>query len=449
MTTGTTLDDYTDRYASRVRGMTTSEIRALFAVANRPEVVSLAGGSPYVAALPLDAVGAMLGELGSTYGTTTLQYGIGQGDVALRERICEVMTLSGIDASVGASPDDVVVTVGGQQALDLVSRVFLDPGDVVLAEGPSYVGALGVFQAAQADVVHVPMDDDGLIPAALSEAIATVAAAGRRAKFLYTIPAHQNPAGVTIPDARRNEILAICQAAGLLIVEDDPYGLLGFDGETVPALRSRARDGVIFVSTFSKTFAPGLRMGWILAPHAVREKLVIASEAQILCPSAFTQAAVTTYFATMPWREQLKTFREVYRERRDAALSALADMMPAGTRWTVPSGGFYIWVTLPEGLHSKEMLPRAITERVAYVPGTGFFAEGTGAAHLRLSYCFPPPERIREGIRRLASVVEQELALRSVFGTSADTVDAAVTWTSGGHTRFGARAADAPGPGLA
>ena len=161
MTTGTTLDDYTDRYARRMRGMTASEIRALFSVANRPEVVSLAGGSPYVAALPLDAVGAMLAELGSTHGATTLQYGIGQGDPMLRERICDVMTLSGIDVTNGASPDDVVVTVGGQQAIDLISRVFLDPGDVVLAEGPSYVGALGVFQAAEADVVHVPMDDEG------------------------------------------------------------------------------------------------------------------------------------------------------------------------------------------------------------------------------------------------------------------------------------------------
>jgi DNA-binding transcriptional MocR family regulator len=283
------------------------------------------------------------------------------------------------------------------------------------------------------------MDDLGLIPAALSEAIATVAAAGKRAKFLYTVPAHQNPAGVTLPDARRDEILAICQAAGLLILEDDPYGLLGFDGETVPALRSRARDGVIYVSTFSKTFAPGLRMGWILAPHAVREKLVMASEAQILCPSAFSQAAITTYFATMPWQEQLKTFREVYRERRDTALAALADLMPVGTRWTVPSGGFYIWVTLPEGLHAKEMLPRAIAERVAYVPGTGFYADGNGAANLRLSYCFPPPDRIREGVRRLAAVVEQELALRAVFGPLTDPAGAA--WRPS--------LTDTPGPGVA
>jgi 2-aminoadipate transaminase len=447
MTTGTTLDDYTDRYARRMRGMTASEIRALFSVANRPEVVSLAGGSPYVAALPLDAVGAMLAELGSTHGATTLQYGIGQGDPILRERICDVMTLSGIDVKSGASPDDVVVTVGGQQAIDLISRVFLDPGDVVLAEGPSYVGALGVFQAAEADVVHVPMDDEGLIPAALCEAIAAVTKAGKRAKFLYTVPAHQNPAGVTLPDARRDEILAICQTAGLLIVEDDPYGLLGFDGETVPAFRSRTRDGVIYVSTFSKTFAPGLRVGWILAPHAVREKLVIASEAQILCPSAFAQATVATYFETMPWQQQLKTFREAYRERRDVALAALDDLMPVGARWTVPSGGFYIWLTLPDGLHSKDMLPRAIAERVAYVPGTGFYADGTGGAHLRLCYSFPPPDRIREGVRRLAAVIEQESALRSAFGVSAGASrPGAVTWTPSAAGPRSSRTADAPGP---
>jgi DNA-binding transcriptional MocR family regulator len=447
MTTGTTLDDYTDRYARRMRGMTASEIRALFSVANRPEVVSLAGGSPYVAALPLDAVGAMLAELGSTHGATTLQYGVGQGDPMLRERICDVMTLSGIDVRSGASPDDVVVTVGGQQAIDLISRVFLDPGDVVLAEGPSYVGALGVFQAAEADVVHVPMDDEGLVPAALCEAIAAVTKAGKRAKFLYTVPAHQNPAGVTLPDARRDEILAICQTAGLLIVEDDPYGLLGFDGETVPAFRSRTRDGVIYVSTFSKTFAPGLRVGWILAPHAVREKLVIASEAQILCPSAFAQATVATYFETMPWQQQLKTFREVYRERRDVALAALDDLMPVGARWTVPSGGFYIWLALPDGLHSKDMLPRAIAERVAYVPGTGFYADGTGGAHLRLCYSFPPPDRIREGVRRLAAVIEQESALRSAFGVSAGASGPdAVTWTPSAAGPRSSRTADAPGP---
>ncbi len=431
---GTTQDDYTDRYARRVRGMTTSEIRALFAVASRPEVVSLAGGSPYIAALPLDAVGEMMGRLATELGTTSLQYGIGQGTIELRERICEVMALSGIDASTGASPDDVVVTVGGQQALDLVARLFLDPGDVVLAEGPTYVGALGVFQAAQAQVRHIAMDADGLVPAALEAAII---AAGGRAKFLYTIPTYQNPAGVTLSDERRDEILEICERHRLLVIEDDPYGNLSFEGEAPRPLRARKRDGVLYLSTFSKTFAPGLRVGWILAPHAVREKLVMASEANILCPSAFAQGAVTQYLTTMPWREQIKIYREIYRERRDALLDALEDLMPAGTTWTRPAGGLFVWATLPEGLDSKAMMPRAIAARVAYVPGTGFYADGTGTGNMRLNFSFPPPERIREGVRRLAGVMEQELAMRAVFGPTAT------------PRRRGPAAADAPGPDLA
>ncbi|RKR89285.1 DNA-binding transcriptional MocR family regulator [Micromonospora pisi] len=437
--TGTTLDDYTDRYARRVRGMTASEIRALFAVASRPEVVSLAGGAPYISALPLDAVGEMLGRLASENGATTLQYGIGQGMLDLREQICEVMALSGIDGGCGASPEDVVVTVGGQQALDLVARLFLDPGDVVLAEGPTYVGALGVFQTAQAQVVHVPMDSDGLIPEALELAIAEVARTGRRAKFLYTIPTFQNPTGVTLTEERRERVLDICERAGLLVVEDDPYGQLSFDGEAPAPLRARRRDGVFYLSTFSKTFAPGLRVGWILAPHAVRDKLVIASEAQILCPSAFAQSAVTSYLTTMPWREQLKTYREVYRERRDAILDAMGDLMPTGTTWTEPGGGLFVWASLPDGLDSKAMMPRAIAARVAYVPGTGFYADGTGTGHMRLNFSFPPPERIREGIRRLASVMEQEMAMRQVFGA----VDRPA------HRRRGQAGADAPGPDLA
>ena len=436
--TGTTLDDYTDRYARRVRGMTASEIRALFAVASRPEVVSLAGGMPYIAALPLDAVGEMLGRLGSEHGATTLQYGIGQGTLELRERICEVMSLSGIDAACGASPEDVVVTVGGQQALDLVARLFLDPGDVVLAEGPTYVGALGVFQAAQAQVVHVPMDADGLIPEALETAIADLARAGQRVKFLYTIPTYQNPAGVTLSEERRERVLDICERAGLLVVEDDPYGQLGFEGEAPAPLRARRRDGVFYLSTFSKTFAPGLRVGWILAPHAVRDKLIIASEAQILCPSGYAQAAVATYLGTMPWRQQLKVYREVYRERRDALLDAMADLMPEGTSWTTPAGGLFAWVSLPDGLDSKAMMPRAVAARVAYVPGTGFYADGTGTGAMRLNFSFPPPERIREGVRRLAGVMEQEIAMRRVFGA-----------VGGAAGRRGRAGSDVPGPDLA
>jgi DNA-binding transcriptional MocR family regulator len=311
---------------------------------------------------------------------------------------------------------------------------------VVLAEGPTYVGALGVFQAAQAQVVHVEMDDDGLVPEALEQAIAEVARAGRRAKFLYTIPTYQNPAGVTLTEQRRERVLDICERAGLLVIEDDPYGQLGFDGEAPAPLRARRRDGVFYLSTFSKTFAPGFRVGWILAPHAVREKLVIATEAQILCPSAFAQAAVTGYLTTMPWREQLKAYRELYRERRDALLAALTDLMPAGMTWTRPAGGLFVWATLPDGLDAKAMMPRAISARVAYVPGTGFYADGTGQANLRLNFSFPPPERIREGVRRLAGVIEQEMALREVFGGGGP--------AGPGPHRLQA-GADTPGPDLA
>ena len=407
---GVTLDAFTGRYAARTAGMTASEIRALFAVASRPEVVSLAGGMPYTAALPLEDVGKLIGDLVATRGAQALQYGSGQGDLRLRELICEIMALEG----VLASPDDVVVTVGSQQALDLVSRIFIDPGDVVLAEAPSYVGALGTFASYQAEVRHVAMDADGLQPDALREAIA---AAGGRAKFLYTIPNFHNPAGVSLSDPRRDEVLAICQQHGLLVLEDNPYGLLGFDGPPVAAIRARSGpDDVVYLGSFSKTFAPGLRVGWVLAPHAVREKLVLASEATVLCPPQLNQLVVVDYLENQDWRGQIEVFQDLYRQRRDALLDSLAQLMPAGMTWTRPTGGFYVWTTLPEGLDSKIMQPRAITARVAYVPGVGFYADGQGRRELRLSYCFPEPDRIREGVRRLAGVVEQELELLSTFG---------------------------------
>ncbi|MDP9182971.1 MAG: PLP-dependent aminotransferase family protein [Actinomycetota bacterium] len=407
---GITFDSFTGRYAQRTAGMTASEIRALFAVASRPEVVSLAGGMPYTTALPLDAVGKLMSDLLATRGAAALQYGSGQGDPELRERICEVMALEGVHGS----PDDVVVTVGSQQALDLVTRIFCDPGDVVLAEAPSYVGALGTFAAYQAEVVHVAMDSHGLVPEALREALARV---GSRAKFLYTIPNFHNPAGTSLSDERRTEVLEICSAAGLLVLEDNPYGLLGFEGPPTPAIRARGgEEEVIYLGSFSKTFAPGLRVGWVLAPHAVREKLVLASEASVLCPPALNQMVVVEYLSTQDWQGQIEVFKDLYRERRDAMLDALSTLMPAGTTWTHPTGGFYVWTTLPVGLDAKVMQPRALTERIAYVPGIGFYADGQGSRDLRLSYCFPEPDRIREGVRRLAAVVAAELELLETFG---------------------------------
>lgn len=411
---GSLIDPYVGHYAARAQGMIASEIRALFAVASRPEIVSLAGGMPYITALPLDAVGEMAGQLVTDRGTVALQYMSAQGDPGLREGICDVMALEGIRAH----PDEVVVTVGSQQALDLITRIFVDPGDVVLAEGPSYVGALGTFASYQANVIHVPMDDDGLIPEALAETLTRLAAQRQRVKFLYTVPSFHNPGGVTLSAERRGRVLDICQRAGLLVIEDNPYGLLGFDGEPLRALRAEDSHGVVYLGTFSKTIAPGLRVGWAVAPPGIRDKLVLAAEAAVLCHSSLAQLMVREYLASQPWREQVKVFRELYRERRDAMLDALSAVMPDGCRWTRPGGGFYIWLQLPPGLNAKAMLPRAISSRVAYVPGTGFYADGTGAEFMRLSYCYPEPGRIREGIRRLAEVVGTEIELRSTFGAA-------------------------------
>jgi len=430
MSGGSRLDPWVDSYAARARGMTASEIRALFAVASRPEVVSLAGGMPFVQALPLDALAETAARLVRERGAEVLQYGSGQGDVTLRGQILDVMSEVGINAH----PDDVIVTTGSQMALDLVTRVFCDPGDVVLVEAPSYVGALGVFRAYECEIVHVPMDDEGLVPEALEEAVARVRGQGKRVKMIYTIPSFHNPAGVTQGAERRQRILEIAQRERVLVLEDDPYGLLGFEGAPPRAIRADDDQQVVYLGSFSKTIASGLRVGWAVAPHGVREKLVLAAESAVLCPSNYAQLTVSDYLATQPWREQVKVFRELYRERRDALLDSLEQLMPAGTTWTVPQGGFYSWVTLPEGLDSKAMLPRAVAALVAYVPGTGFFVDGQGRESLRLSYCYPDPDRIREGVRRLAGVVESELEIAQTFGT--------------GHVLRDAEGPDSPSPDL-
>jgi DNA-binding transcriptional MocR family regulator len=407
---GTNLDPWYNHYADRTSGLAASEVRALFAVASRPEVVSLAGGMPYVAALPEDLVVSAMDRVMREKGPVALQYGSGQGVPALREQILDVMALEGIHGSA----DDVVVTTGSQHALELFSKLFIDPGDVVLAEGPSYVTAMVIFNSYQAEVDHVPMDENGLIPEALREHIARLKAEGKRIKFLYTVPTFHNPAGVTLSWERRLEILEIARSNDILVLEDNPYGLLYFGQKPPAAMRSVEDEGVVYLGTFSKTFAPGLRVGWALAPHAIREKLILANEAAVLSPSSFTQLVISQYLAEADWRAQIDTFRGVYRERKEAMISALAEHLPE-LSWTNPNGGFYVWVTMPDRLDSKAMLPRAVKELVAYTPGTAFYADGNGRQNIRLSFCYPTPDQIRVGIRRLATVINGELDLLDTF----------------------------------
>ena len=412
---GSRLDPWVESYAARTSSMTVSEIRSLFAVASRPEVVSLAGGMPFVSALPMDQMADTVRRLIVEKGAVALQYGSGQGEPVLREQITEVMAEVGIKAH----PDDVVVTMGSQMALDLMVRVFCDPGDVVLVEAPSYVGALGVFRAYEAEVVHVAMDEQGLNPVALQETIDAVRAQGKTIKLIYTIPSYHNPGGISQGPTRRHDVLEVAKKNHILLLEDDPYGLLGFDGDVPRAIRADDADNVVYLGSFSKTIASGLRVGWALAPHAIREKLVIAAESAILCPSNFAQMTVSSYLETQPWRDNIKVFRELYRERRDALLDSMKVLMPEGTTWTTPTGGFYSWLTLPEGIDAKAMLPRAVTALVAYVPGTGFYVNGEGRREMRLSYCYPTPERIKEGVGRLAGVIRTELELLETFGPDA------------------------------
>ena len=411
---GNRLDPWFDAYADRAHNLRASEIRALFSVVSRPEVVSLAGGMPNLKDLPLESLAETAKSLILTSGAQALQYGSGQGWEPLREQLVSVMTYDGI---IGADPDDVVITTGSQQALDLMAELFINAGDVVLAESPSYVGALGCFRARQADVVHVDLDEDGLIPEALEETIRRLKSAGRAIKFLYTIPNFQNPAGVTLTLERRQRIAEICMREHVLILEDNPYGLLGFHSDPLPAIHSFSPEGVVYLGSVSKMFAPGMRIGWALAPHAIRAKLILASEAAILSPGMFGQMFLSSYLNHYDWYGQVKVYRAMYAERCKAMLDALDEYMPECS-WTKPVGGFYTWVTLPEGLNARSMLPRAVKAQVAYVSGTAFYYDGRGTDHMRLSFCYPEPDRIREGVRRLAGVVNAEKQLVDMFGVA-------------------------------
>ena len=400
-----TNDLWSDNYASRANGLSASEVRALFAVVSRPEVVSLAGGMPFVPALPKERMIETFNSLMSDRSNQALQYSGGQGDPVLREHIREIMGLEGIESNV----DDIVITTGSQHGLDLVSSLFLDPGDVVLAEGPSYVGALGVFRARQAHIEHVYTDLEGISPEALNQTIERVQAAGKKIKFLYLVPNFANPSGVTLSADRRSKVLEICRRHHILVLEDNVYGLLYFENRAPDALRSLDEDGVIYLGSFSKILVPGFRVGYVLAPPSIREKLVLANESAVLCPSAFSQMMISEYLSNNDWKAQIAVFRGEYRQRRDAAQAAMKEFLPDLTT-TNPGGGFYLWVDLPKGINSKKMLPRAVDNLVAYTPGTAFYGNGTGQEFLRISYSYPTPENIRVGVQRLAKTINDELA---------------------------------------
>ena len=398
------IDRFVDLYAHRTSGMSASEVRALFAVASRPEIVSLAGGMPFVQALPTEDVLEVVRGVLEEHGSMSLQYGGGQGEPGLRERLAGLMAAEGIQGD----PEDMVITTGAQQALDLVGKIFIDPGDVIAVEAPAYVGALTAFGQYEPRYLQVEIDDDGMIVGQLEEALVR----GERPKFVYTCPNFGNPSGVTLSYTRRQHLVSLCREAGIAIVEDNPYGMLRFEGEPLPALRTLDPDNVIYLGTVSKVFSPGVRVGWALAEQSVIQRLVLAKEAADLCGSSFTMLVTERYVPDADrWRANLAALTDIYRSRRDAMLEAIDEHFPDGAMWTNPGGGFYVWVTLPDWFDTRAMLAAAVERRVAYVPGTAFYPDGRGGNQMRLAFCYPPVDRIREGIARLGSLLEDEQAL--------------------------------------
>ncbi|HEY7401229.1 MAG TPA: PLP-dependent aminotransferase family protein [Actinomycetota bacterium] len=402
------IDRFVDLYAHRASGMSASEVRALFAVASRPEVVSLAGGMPYVEAIPAGHVDEVVRDTLRENAASAFQYAAGQGSLALRDRLVSLMAEEDVDAD----PEDVVVTTGAQQALDLIGKIFIDPNDEIAVEAPAYVGALSAFGVYEPRYLTIELDDEGMVVDKLHEALVR----GARPTFVYTVPNFANPAGVTMSLERRRQLVALCREASIPIVEDNPYGLLRFDGEPLPCLWSLDPENVIYVGTVSKVFSPGVRVGWALAPPSVVQRLVLAKEAADLCGSSFTMLVTERYFADDRWRENLRALVDVYRGRRDVMLESLEEHFPGDAVWTRPAGGFYVWATLPEYVDSQAMLAAAVERRVAYVPGTAFYPDGRGKDRMRLAFCYPTEERIREGIARLGALLEDEEELYRSLG---------------------------------
>jgi len=384
-------------------GYLPSPVRDVWELSMQPGMISLAGGNPDLRLSDTGWMAEAAARAITDHGNEVLQYGSGTGLAGLREAIVELMAAESVLAPV----DSVQVTAGSQMALDLITKLLFTRGDTILAEGPTYVGALGVFGGAGVRVEHVDMDDDGLRPDALRERIGELTRQGRTPRALYTIPNFHNPTGISLAAERRPEIVEICREAGVPIIEDNPYGLLRFEERQVPPLHSFDPELVIYLGSFSKIMAPGLRVGWASAPTWLRRPLQLASEANVICASVLSQDLARTFITRGGWREGVAGAAAEYALRARALNDTLSPLLPAGAELTRPAGGFFSWVTLPEGWSAVDLLENAVDEHVVFVPGASFYADGTGSRRLRLAYSLEPPQQLEEGARRLGRALER------------------------------------------
>jgi 2-aminoadipate transaminase len=406
------LERYARLFASRTKVMRSSAMRDLMAVTARPDVISLAGGLPDTASFPPQTFAAQMTRIAQESAAEALQYGPTEGFRETVDCIVEVMGAEGMLPD----PEDVIVTTGGQQAIDLVCKALVDPGDAVICEAPTYPGAIPVFCSYEAETIQIECDSEGMRIEELEAALERLDAEKRRPKLIYSVPSFQNPAGVTLSLQRRQRLVELARARELLVVEDNPYGLLRFGGDPLPPLyQLDGGDFVIYIGTFSKILSPGIRLGWAVAPPPVMEKVVLGKQAADLCTSTLTQYFVREYFAEGRWREYIESLVGIYRGRRDAMLGALGDHFPPQATWTEPDGGLFVWATLPPYIDTSDLLAKALREDVAFVPGAAAYVDGRGRNSMRLNFSGSGEDEIREGIRRIGKVIAEQVELYSAL----------------------------------
>ncbi len=389
-------------FADRTERMHASDIRELLKLTARPDIISLAGGLPAPELFPVDEFRRAFEWVLETNGAAALQYGPSEGYRPLREFLAARMTRLGIPAEA----DHILITNGSQQGLDLIGKIFLDPGDAVCLETPSYMGAIQAFDSYQARYVIVPMDDEGMRSQELDDILRR-----HSVKFIYALPNFQNPSGRTMSRPRREVLVDTARKHGVPIVEDDPYGELRFEGEHLPCLRSFWPEGVVHLGTFSKILAPGFRLGWVVTPEALYDEFVFAKQPADLHTSTATQMATYEVCKHVGFVDQhVERIKEVYRERRDVMLRALEKHFPPGCRWTKAEGGLFVWAELPPSIDTRELLTEALEEKVAFVPGQSFHPDGSGHHTMRLNFSNVPPDKIEEGIARLGRAIKRRLA---------------------------------------
>jgi 2-aminoadipate transaminase len=400
------IPDLSGLFSKNALNMKRSLIRELLKLSRRPDIISFAGGMPDPQTFPVEELAEISALVLREKGATALQYGPTEGEPALREALAHWLTRERLDLRA----ENILVTSGSQQALDLLAQVLIDPGDPVIVELPSYIGALQAFAAHRARMIGVPQDDEGIRTDLLEKTLERLSRRKRRPKFIYIVPDFQNPSGVTLTLARRQELLALASRFEVPLVEDSPYRVLRFSGEPMPAIYSLdPQRHVLALGTFSKIFCPGMRLGWLLTPEAWMERFIIAKQGMDLCSPSFTQFIAVEYMRRGLLDREVESIRALYSRKLGVMLAALEKQMPRGVTWTRPEGGLFLWVKLPRRMNATALFEKAIEKKVAYVIGSAFFCNGKGHNTMRLNFSYPSEEQIVEGIRRLAQVIRENL----------------------------------------